>query len=138
MSPSTIRADTVVTGLPTDPILRSASAPSRAQVTGDISVWPNTATLAARGKASAIWVSSVRGQPEVDRDRDRAQGVGGEHGLEELRRVRHHDGHPVPGADAALAHGGRDRADPLVKLRPGDRAAFEAEVHSVRFGVRVP
>jgi hypothetical protein len=59
MSSSTIRAATMLTGLPTEPIFRSASSPDSAQVTGDISVWPNTATLVTPGKASAIRVSRV-------------------------------------------------------------------------------
>jgi len=59
MSPSTTRAATMLTGLPIEPILRSASSPDRAQVTGDISVWPNTATLAAPGNDSAMRPSKV-------------------------------------------------------------------------------
>ena len=40
--------------LPTEPILRIASSPSRAQVMGLISVWPNTAQFRASGKVSAM------------------------------------------------------------------------------------
>src|SRR5438034_8098343 len=59
MSSSAVRAATMLTGLRTEPILRSASSPDSAQVTGDISVWPNTATLVTPGKAPAIRVSRV-------------------------------------------------------------------------------
>ncbi|SKY50305.1 Uncharacterised protein [Mycobacteroides abscessus subsp. abscessus] len=45
--------------MPIDPILRSASAPSRTHVMGDISVCPKTATLSASGKVSFIAFSTV-------------------------------------------------------------------------------
>jgi hypothetical protein len=77
-------------------------------------------------------------EPEVDRDDDRADGGGGEHRLEELGAVGHHDRHPVAGPDSALPQRRRQPADPFVELRPGDRAALEAEVDRSGFFVRVP
>jgi len=41
-------------GCPTDPSLRRESSPRSTQVIGEVSVWPKTATLSARGKASPI------------------------------------------------------------------------------------
>ena len=60
----------------------------------------------------------VRGEPEVDRHHDRAQRVGGEHRLEELRAVGHHDRDPVPEARYRAAHGRRHGGDPLVQSGP--------------------
>src|SRR3954471_6312483 len=45
-------------GLPTEPILRTASALGSAVVTGDISVWPNTETISAAGNVLAMVSSS--------------------------------------------------------------------------------
>ena len=41
-------------GLPTEPILRIASAAGSAVVTGDISVWPNTETISTPGNVAAM------------------------------------------------------------------------------------
>src|SRR3954470_1093534 len=53
-----MRTATVGTALPTEPILRSASAAGSDVVTGDISVWPNTDTISTCGNVSAIFSSS--------------------------------------------------------------------------------
>jgi hypothetical protein len=54
-----MRAAIVGTGLPTEPILRSASSAGSDVVTGDISVWPNTETISTCGKVSAIFSSRL-------------------------------------------------------------------------------
>src|SRR4051812_12565077 len=49
-----MRTATVGTALPTEPILRRASAAGSDVVTGDISVWPNTETISTWGNVRAI------------------------------------------------------------------------------------
>ena len=41
-------------GRPTEPSFRSESSPRSTQVTGDISVWPNTATISASGNVASM------------------------------------------------------------------------------------
>ena len=59
ISSSTTRAATVGITLPTEPRFLIASSPSNMQVTGDISVWPNAASICVPGKVSDICRSRV-------------------------------------------------------------------------------
>ena len=59
MSSSTTRTSTLIIGVPTEPILRTASCPRRVVVTGLHSVCPNELTISASGKLAL----NVRSRP---------------------------------------------------------------------------
>ena len=74
-----------------------------------------------------------RGQPEVDRDRDRADPVGGQGGLDELRPVEHEDHHPVALAPPRAVQRAGQLGDPVVEVGPGRRPTHEP--HGGRAGL---
>ena len=67
------------------------------------------------------------GEPEVDRNRDGAQSIRGQRGLDELRAIEHQDHHPVTDADTAPVQGAGQRGDPVCKAGPGDGSALEPQ-----------
>ena len=66
-------------------------------------------------------------EPEVHRDRDGAEGVGGQDGLHEFGAVEHENHHPVAGADTPAVQCAGESADPDLQLRPRGGAPSEPQ-----------
>ena len=79
-----------------------------------------------------------RCEPEVDRNGDRAERVGGEHGFEVLGAVEHQDDDAVPEADAVPRQRVGEFVHSLVEARPGDRFTLESQRGALRDHQGVP
>ena len=69
-------------------------------------------------------------QPEVQRDGDGPEHVGGQHRLDELGAVEHQDHDPIAEADPAAAQRAGQRRDPTLQVSPGQSAAQEPQRRS--------
>ena len=78
-----------------------------------------------------------RGEPPVDRHRDRAEVVGGEDRLQELGAVVREERHDVAAADAALGQAAGQRGRAVGHLAVGRRLALEDRDRLVRRAGRV-
>ena len=79
-----------------------------------------------------------RREPEVDRDGDGPDQVGGQDRLDELGSVQHQDHHPVAVGDPAATQGSGKLGDPVAEVGPGEGVAHEAQRSRARLHEGMP
>ena len=91
-----------------------------------------SATTSREPESAIIRASSPAVDARVDRYGDRLRAQHAEVGRDELDPVAERDHHPVAGDDPGRAEPGRDPADLVVELRPGQAASAGLDDRQLR------